>query len=163
MLASHYYLARMLLHRPALVFATLFDSKSQAGESAQGMMHVQESIEASISSAKSIVNLTHDAYFDRCPEVKFDGSLASFLVSACVTLLYDVLDPKITHDYARTTFAVVERGIKCLDQIQHVGPTSGKAVSIDVMKVAKDALRSARTDSQLLDENLVDFFPWLQL
>lgn len=160
-LGNQYYLARMLMHRPALVFVTFFNSKAEAEERAAGTMDLQESIDACISSAKSIVELNYDAFFHRFPGVKFDGSSSTYLVTACVTLLYDVLDAETTPEYARSTFTVVERGIKCLDQIEHVGPTNGKALSLDVMKVAKDALRSAQTVNQL-DENVMNFFPWLQ-
>lgn len=161
LLGCHYYLLRVLMHRPALVFATFFNSKAEAEERGAGAMHVHDSIEASISSAKCIINLTHDAYSHRCSKIKFDGTLAAFLVSACVTLLYDVLDPGTSPEYARETFSVVERGIQCLDQLQHVGPINGKILSLDIMKVAKDALQSSRADSQL-NEDLVDLFPWLQ-
>lgn len=161
LLGCHYYLLRMLMHRPALVFATFFNSKAEAEERGAGAMHVYDSIEASISSARCIINLTHDAYSHRCSKIKFDGTLAAFLVSACVTLLYDVLDPGTSPEYGRETFSVVERGIQCLDQLQHVGPINGKILSLDIMKVAKDALQSTRADSQL-DEDLVGLFPWLQ-
>ncbi|OJJ79303.1 fungal specific transcription factor domain-containing protein [Aspergillus glaucus CBS 516.65] len=161
LLGCHYYLLRVLMHRPALVFATFFNSKAEAEERGAGAMHVHDSIEASISSARCIINLTHDAYSHRCSKIKFDGTLAAFLVSACVTLLYDVLDPGTSPEYARGTFSVVERGIQCLDQLQHVGPINGKILSLDIMKVAKDALQSSLADSQL-NEDLVDLFPWLQ-
>lgn len=160
-LGNHYHFVRMLMHRPALVFVTFFHSKAEAEDRTAGTMNLQQSIDATISSAQSIVDLNYDVFFHRCPSVKFDGLLATFLVSACVTLLYDVLDSKTTPEYARNAFTVVERGIKCLDQIQHIGPTNGKALSLDVMKVAKDALRSAQSMNQL-DENVVNFFPWLQ-
>ncbi|KAF3015182.1 hypothetical protein E8E15_004432 [Penicillium rubens] len=160
-LGNHYYLVRMLMHRPALVFATFFNSKAEAQERAAGTMDIKESIDASISSARSIIDLNYDVFFRRYPGVKFDGSLATFLVSACVNLLYDVLDSDMTAQYARNTFTVVERGIQCLDQIQHVGPTTGKALSLDVMKVAKDALGSNQSLGDL-DENMTSFFPWLQ-
>lgn len=161
LLGCHYYITRMLMHRQALVFATFFNSKAEAEERGGGAMHVHDSIEASISSARSMIDLSHNAYSRRCPKIRFDGSMASFLVSACVTLLYDVLDPGTSPEYARETFGVVERGIQCLDQLQHVGPINGKTLSLDIMKVAKDALQSSRADSQL-DEDLVDLFPWLQ-
>lgn len=160
-LGNHYYLVRMLMHRPALVFATFFNSKAEAQERAAGTIHIKGSIDASISSARSIIDLNYDVFFRRYPGVKFDGSLATFLVSACVNLLYDVLDSDMTAQYARNTFTVVERGIQCLDQIQHVGPTTGKALSLDVMKVAKDALGSSQSLGDL-DENMTSFFPWLQ-
>lgn len=161
LLGCHYYITRILMHRQSLVFATFFNSKAEAEERGGGAMHAHDSIEASISSARSLIDLSHNAYSRRCPKIRFDGSMASFLVSAGVTLLYDVLDPGTSPEYARETFGVVERGIQCLDQLQHVGPINGKTLSLDIMKVAKDALQSSRADSQL-DEDLVDLFPWLQ-
>lgn len=161
MLGNNYYLVRMLMHRPALVFATFFNSRGEAQERAAATMDLAKSIDASVSSAKCIINLNYDAFFHRYPGVKFDGTLATFLVSACVTLLYDVLGPETDIEYSKDIIAVVERGIKCLDLIEHIGPTTGKALSLDVMRVAKDALRSAQTVSQL-DQNVMNFFPWLQ-
>ncbi|KAJ5335528.1 hypothetical protein N7452_007931 [Penicillium brevicompactum] len=160
LLGCHYYLVRMLMHRPALVYATFYKSKAEAEDQAAGAMKVQESIDLSVSSAKRTVDLTYTTFFHRYPNVKFDGSLAAFLVSACVTLLYDVLDPETTHEYARDTFTVVDRGIECLDQIQHVGQTTGKALSLDVMKFAKDAFLSTQNQS-ILDDDLIGYFPWL--
>lgn len=160
-LGCHYYLVRMLMHRPALVYATFYKSKGEAEDQAAGAMKVQESIDASVSSAKRIVDLSYTTFFRRYPNVKFDGSLAALLVSACITLLYDILDPETTPEYARDTFTVVDRGIECLDQIQHVGPTTGKAVSLDVMKVAKDAFLCAQNQS-IIDDDLIGTFPWLQ-
>ncbi|PYH90907.1 hypothetical protein BO71DRAFT_412213 [Aspergillus ellipticus CBS 707.79] len=151
----------MLMHRPASVFATFYTSKAAARKAHQcaNSMDMCQSIDISIMSAKRIVELAHDVYFHRYPQLKFDGSLATFLVSACVTLLYDVLDPETTSQYAKQTFHIVEQGIKCIDHIQHIGPTTGKAVSLDIMKAAKDALLSTRSD--FLDESLVGDFHWL--
>lgn len=160
-LGVNYYLVRMLMYRPALVFSTFFNSEAEAEESLDGIMHIRESIEASITSAKNIINLVHEVYFKRYTQARFDGNLATFLASACITLLYSVLDSNSGLDYACDIFAVVERGIECLDQVQHIGPTSGKFMSLDIMKVAKDALLSvqARMSSA---EDLNGAFPRLQ-
>lgn len=64
-------------------------------------------------------------------------------------------------EHAREVFAAVERAVECLDQIQHVGPTSGKAVSLDVMRIAKEALRSTTADVEL-SQDLFGTFPWLE-
>ncbi|GAQ36292.1 hypothetical protein EURHEDRAFT_417052 [Aspergillus niger] len=148
MIGAHYYTTRMLLHRPALVFATLFDSGSDAEKCSSGTMHINDSIEISVESAKNLINLVYDVFFQRYPNVKFDGTPATFLVSACITLLYYVLEHKFDADYVRNTFSIVEKGIRCLDQLQHIGPTSGKAISLDIMKVAKDAFLSINNNSQ---------------
>lgn len=47
--------------------------------------------------------------------------------------------------HATGAFATVERGIQCLDdieEIEHIGLLTGKAISMDIMTVAKDALVS---------------------
>lgn len=136
----------MLLHRPALVFATLFDSELEAENCSSGTMQIHDSIKLSVKSAESLINLAHNVYFHRYPDVKFDATPATFLVSACITLLYEVLEHKFHTDYVRDTFSAVERGIQCLDQLQHIGPTSGKAISLDIMKVAKDAFLSIESN-----------------
>lgn len=160
-LGNQFYFTRMLIYRPALVFATFLNSQHKAQGQVTEDPQLCGSINEAISSAQSIVQLNHDVYFQRYPEARFDGSSASLLVSACVTLLYDVLDPMTTSDNARKIFASVERAIKCLDQINHIGPTSGKALSLDVMKIAKNTLQSTREDSALSDD-LLSSFPWLQ-
>ena len=119
------------------------------------------SIQETIKAASNIIDLTHDVYIRRFPRARFDGASAAILVSACITLLYDVLDPKTNEDHAKFVFTAVERGVECLDQIHHVGHTTGKAVSLDVMKIAKEALRSATVDPEL-SQNLFGEFPWLQ-
>ncbi|KAE8142483.1 hypothetical protein BDV38DRAFT_294355 [Aspergillus pseudotamarii] len=160
-LGNQFYFTRMLIYRPALVFATFLNSQHKVQGHVTQDPQLCGSIHEAISSAQSIVQLNHDVYFQRYPEARFDGSSASLLVSACVTLLYDVFDPMTTSDNARKIFASVERAIKCLDQINHIGPTSGKALSLDVMKIAKDTLQSTREDSALSDD-LLSSFPWLQ-
>ncbi|GFF51787.1 hypothetical protein IFM46972_09381 [Aspergillus udagawae] len=73
---------------------------------------------------------------------------------------YDVLDPRTAPEHAKATFSTVERGIECLYEIQHVGPLTGKLISTDIMKMAKDALTSMG-DSFGTDLDLFDSFPWL--
>ena len=142
MMGVHYYIVRMLLHRQALVFTTLFDSQSDAEDCSSGIMQISDSIEISVQSAESLINLAHDVFFHRHPSMKFDGSVATLLVSACITLLFYLLGHKFNPEDVRKKFAIVEKGIRCLDQLQHIGPTSGKAISQDIMKVAKDAYLS---------------------
>ncbi|RAK95482.1 Zn(II)2Cys6 transcription factor [Aspergillus ibericus CBS 121593] len=155
-----YYVVRMLLFRPCLVMSTFFSSVSEA-QIATGCAELQSCINASTSAACNLVHLAHDVYFRRFPDIRYDGALASFLISACLTLLYDV--PNLGNDpvRARKTFTVVEKAIKCLDEIEHTGYTSGKALSLDLMKVAKQAVLAA---DPVVDTNqvLVDEFPWLE-
>ncbi|EAU34335.1 predicted protein [Aspergillus terreus NIH2624] len=159
-LGFSYYVVRMLLYRPALVMTTFFASTAEAQQSAEGCIDLRACIDASTSAARNLVNLAYDVYFRRFPDIRYDGALASFIVSSCMTLLYDVLNLGSDPDRARQTFAVVERGIRCLDEIEHVGYTTGKAMSVDLMKVAKQAVLAA---DPVVDTNqaLVDSFPWL--
>ncbi|KAA8648909.1 hypothetical protein EYZ11_006302 [Aspergillus tanneri] len=155
-----YYVLRMLLYRPALVLTTFFSSPAEAQQTAVCGVDIQASIDASTAAARNLVNLAHDVYFRRFPDIRYDGALASFLVSATMTMLYDVLNLGTEPDRARQTFAVVEKGIRCLDEIEHAGYTTGKALSMDLMKVAKQAVQAA---DPVVDTNqvLVDSFPWL--
>lgn len=160
-LGCHYYFIRMLMHRHALLFAAFFDSREEAQRSAGDRFNIDLSIQETTKAASNIIDLIHDVYFRRYPRARFDGASATILVSACITLLYDVLDPKTNADHAKFVFAAVERGVECLDQIHHVGHTTGKAVSLDVMNIAKDALHSTTVDPEL-SQNLFGEFPWLQ-
>ncbi|KAH8428456.1 fungal specific transcription factor domain-containing protein [Aspergillus melleus] len=159
-LGFSYYVLRMLLYRPALVLTTFFSSPAEAQQSAVCGVDIQACINASTSAARNLVNLAHDVYFRRFPDIRYDGALASFLVSATMTMLYDVLNLGTEPDRARQTFAVVEKGIQCLDEIEHTGYTTGKVLSMDLMKVAKQAVQAA---DPVIDTNqvLVDSFPWL--
>lgn len=160
-LGCYYYFVRMLMHRPALLYAAFFDSREEAQKSAGDTFNIHFSILETIQAAINVIDLTHDVYFRRYPRARVESTSATLLVSACVTLLYDVLDPKTSVDHAKNVFAAVERGVACIDQIHHVGHTTGKAVSLDVMKIAKNALNSTAVDSEL-SENLFGAFPWLQ-
>ncbi|KAE8154352.1 hypothetical protein BDV25DRAFT_147990 [Aspergillus avenaceus] len=160
-LGNQFYFTQMLIYRPALILATFLNSQHKSKGHVTDDPDFARYISEAISSAQNIVQLNHDLYFQRYPEAKFDGSSATMLVSACVTLLYDVLDPTATSDNTKEVFVAVERAIKCLDQIKHIGPTSGKALSLDVMKIAKDTLRSTHEENSL-SEDLLSSFPWLQ-
>lgn len=47
-----------------------------------------------------------------------------------------------------------------MDKIDHIGTTTGRAISLDVMKVAKDALFSTEAEMRL-GSNLIEDFAWL--
>ncbi|KAB8223376.1 fungal-specific transcription factor domain-containing protein [Aspergillus novoparasiticus] len=155
-----YNVVRMLLYRPALVLTTFFTSTSEAQRVAAGCIRLQECIDNSTAAARNLISLAHDVYFRRFPDIRYDGALASYMVSAIMTLLYDVLNLGTEPDKAHETFAVVEQGIRCLDDIEHTGYTVGKVLSMDLMKVAKQAVLAA---DPVVDTNqvLVDSFPWL--
>lgn len=156
-----FYTLRLLLHRPVLLFTTNFSCNLEAQAHAPGVIQLQESIIASNTCAKNIIQFAHESLFTRLPVARSDGSLASYLVAACVTLLYEVLDPAITPVYAKETFTAVEKAIKCLDCMKHLGPTTGKALSADIMYMAQNALSSSSGDLGI-DQHLMDEFPWLE-
>lgn len=160
-LGCSYYFLRMLIHRPALLFSSFFRSREEAQSQAGEAFDLDVSVWETITAATNIINLAHDVYFKRHPRARFEGSSATLLVSACVTLLYDVLDPSTHADHAKDVLTVVERAVECLDNIHHVGHTSGKSVSLDVMRIAKDTLRSTTIDTEI-NQNLLSSFPWLQ-
>ncbi|KAE8348399.1 fungal-specific transcription factor domain-containing protein [Aspergillus coremiiformis] len=155
-----YNVVRTLLYRPALVLTTFFKSTSEAQQIAAGCICLQQCIDNSTAAARNLISLAHDVYFRRFPDIRYDGALASYMVSAIMTLLYDVVNLGTEPDKARNTFAVVEQGIKCLDDIERTGYTVGKVLSMDLMKVAKQAVLAA---DPVVDTNqaLVDSFPWL--
>ncbi|CAI7598278.1 unnamed protein product [Penicillium palitans] len=152
-----YHLTKLMMHRPSLVLITLH---THSGEPSPDMPSLQKSCDTAISSAKCIVDLAHQAIFTRIQVIQNDASVASFVMSACVTLLYNVIEPSVTSTYAKDIFSHVERAIHCLDKMDHVGPTTGKALSVDVMKCAKDALMLSNSDIRF-DHTMIDEFPWL--
>ncbi|KAF2138906.1 uncharacterized protein K452DRAFT_300956 [Aplosporella prunicola CBS 121167] len=155
-LGIEFYLTRVLIHRPALISAAVFGYDDDPHKTAA----LQKSIDTACSSATSLVKLVSEACHKRAPGIIQDGGVAFYLISACVTLLYDVLDPKTLPDRAKATFEVVESGIQCLDKMAHVGPTTGKALSLEIMKVAKGALCSGSEDVGL-GGDFTEIFPWL--
>lgn len=90
-----------------------------------------------------------------------DHSFKFFIVSACLTLLFEVLDSETTPAHATEAFHTVEKGLQCLDRINHLGSTTGRAISLDVMRIAKDALFSTEAETRL-GSNLVEDFAWLK-
>ncbi|PYH99736.1 hypothetical protein BO71DRAFT_424804 [Aspergillus ellipticus CBS 707.79] len=132
-----YHTMWMLTHRPVLVFTTFFSSNLEAQSHAPGIIQLQQSRDA-----------------------RFDGSLASYLVAACITLLYEVLDPATALIHARETFSVVEQAIQCLDGMKHLGPRTGRDLSADIMRMAKNALFSSH-QSYSANQAMLQF-PWLR-
>ncbi|RDW60636.1 hypothetical protein BP6252_12019 [Coleophoma cylindrospora] len=155
-----HYLVQILIHRPALVSATLFASKENTKDIGEQLFDIPTSVATTISAAKSLIGLAHDAIFRRRPAIKQDSGAAFFIVSACVTLLYEVLGPEISASYAKETFGFVEKAVQCLDQMGYVGPTSAKDISVEIMKVAKDAFNSSSIQGER-NEDLTGAFPWL--
>ncbi|KAG9675633.1 hypothetical protein KCU95_g16341, partial [Aureobasidium melanogenum] len=159
-LGATYHIACILMMRPALVYVTFFESKQQAQDSIGDRIDIQRDIKRTVSSAKDLISLVHDGFFNRCLAMRRDGNMVYFIVSACLVLLFDVLDTETTSAHATEVFQEVEKGLKCLDQIDHIGSTTGRAISLDVMKIAKDALKSTEPTTHL-GTNLMESFTWL--
>ncbi|KAF7884884.1 hypothetical protein EAF00_010702 [Botryotinia globosa] len=75
-----------------------------------------------------------------------DSGVAYNIVGACLTLLYDVLGgpKKSCAGNVAATFKAVEDGLRCLSFMEHPGPKIGGTLSSLIMRVAKDAFRSAQ-------------------
>ncbi|KAJ9627929.1 hypothetical protein H2203_003148 [Taxawa tesnikishii (nom. ined.)] len=155
-----YYITQILIFRPALVYATFFDSLTLAQDSIGDRIDIRKYMDLALLSAKNLIGLAHDVFFVRCPSFKRDGNMAFFIISACLTLLFEVLDAETTPAHATEVFHIVEKGLQCLDKIDHIGTTTGRAISLDVMKVAKDALFSTEAEMRL-GSNLIEDFAWL--
>lgn len=157
-----YHLIHILIHRPALTYATFFASRAEAQTTAGSLFDINASVAASVTSAKAIIHIANEVCCNRAPNLKSDGSVAFFLLVSSITLLYDVLDPGTTPSYARATFEVVESAIHTLGTMQHVGPNNSKELSLDIMKFAKDALASSSGEEVSLERDLTGSFPWLR-
>ncbi|KAJ5691714.1 hypothetical protein N7488_012449 [Penicillium malachiteum] len=156
-----FHLVRMMNHRPALLSSTLFPPSQGSPRLSETRSFLQRSINISVDSAKEIIEIASNAIFQRATCIRNDASVANYILSACVTLLFNVLSSSVTAAYARHIFVSVEQGIHCLDQTEHMGPITGKAISMDIMKSAKDALALSNSD-QYLEDDLAEIFPWLK-
>lgn len=155
-----YHLVRLLIFRPSLVYATFFTSLAAAQESIGNQMVLKINIDNCISSAKMIIDLAHDSFFNRCPNLCQDGHLASAVITACLTLLFDVLDAQTTLLHANEVFGFVDRSLECLCKVDHIGSTTGRAMSMEVMRTAKEALYANELEASLL-RDLSHNFTWL--
>ncbi|RAL14754.1 uncharacterized protein BO97DRAFT_412058 [Aspergillus homomorphus CBS 101889] len=61
---------------------------------------------------------------------------------------------------ADSVFKTVERGIQCLGEIEHIVPLTGKAIIMDALQLAKNALVFIKPFFEP-DQTLVDSFPCL--
>ncbi|GME30821.1 c6 transcription factor [Neofusicoccum parvum] len=145
----------------ALTYATFFPSRAEAQRTAGNLFDIQTSIAVSVTCAKSIIHIASELCSRRNPDMKQDGGVSFYLLIACITLLFDVLDPATTPEYAKATFEAVESGIQVLDTMQHIGPNNSKELSLDIMKFAKDAVLSGGEDIDL-ERDLTGSFPWLR-
>jgi len=71
-----YHITCILIYRPAIIYVTFFDSLALAQESIGDRIDIQKNIDLAVLSAKSLIALTHDAFFNRCPAMKRDGNMA---------------------------------------------------------------------------------------
>ncbi|KAL1310665.1 hypothetical protein AAFC00_000931 [Neodothiora populina] len=155
-----YHITRILIFRPALIYVTFFDSLALAQASIGDRIDIKENMDLAVQSARSLINLTYTAFSVRCPSLRRDGNLVPFIVSACLTLLFEILDSEATPAHATEVFHMVDKGLQCLDKVDHIGSITGKNISLDVMRIAKDALLSTEAQSRL-ESNIVEDFAWL--
>ncbi|EWY79904.1 hypothetical protein FOYG_16969 [Fusarium oxysporum NRRL 32931] len=152
---------RMLIHRPALVFTTFFSSITEA--QSHTALQLRHSIELCVGSAKSVIRFTYESMSSRVPEARSDGSSAIFLVTACLTLLFYVLDPSITLDSVRDGFLAVNQAMQCLEDMRHLGPAIGKKLSLDIMNMAQNIISSPIGQALVAeDQGLMAEYPWLE-
>ncbi|GIC94521.1 fungal specific transcription factor domain-containing protein [Aspergillus udagawae] len=145
-----YYLTHMLMHRPSLMYTTFFNSIEEAENNSTGPLRIKESMDASINAARCLINLAHDVYLRRFPDIRSDGTMATFLASACITLLMMFWIRELHRSTPRLRSLRSNAGLSaCM-----------KSSITDIMKMAKDALTSMG-DSFGTDLDLFDSFPWL--
>ncbi|KAM0159508.1 hypothetical protein ACHAPG_003526 [Botrytis cinerea] len=150
-LGLHYYHCIILIHRPALVFLSKHASKAEALTAAQelGYRDIFGFVEKAICASKKIIALALDTYNTRATSMRQDSGVAYNIVGACLTLLYDVIGgpKKSCAGNVADTFKAVEDGLRCLSFMEHPGPKIGGTLSSRIMRVAKDAFRSAQGPS----------------
>lgn len=155
-----YYIAQILIFRSALIYGSFFKTLVQAQQTLGQRIDLRRDTDLGLSAAKSLIHLAHDGFFRRCPSFQRDGNISFFIISACITLLFEVLDPAATPTHVTDVFHIVEKGLQCLDKIDYVGSTTGRAISHDVMAIAQAALFSTEATIRL-ESSLVDEFSWL--
>ncbi|THV53676.1 hypothetical protein BGAL_0044g00010 [Botrytis galanthina] len=147
-LGLHYYHCIVLIHRPAIAFVSKYASKVEALGAAQelGFTDIFDSVEKAMSASKKLIALALDAYNTRATPMRQDSGVAYNIMGACLTLLYDVLGgpKKSCAGNVAATFKAVEDGLRCLSFMEHPAPKIGGTLSSLIMRVAKDAFRSAQ-------------------
>ncbi|KAL3454993.1 fungal-specific transcription factor domain-containing protein [Aspergillus heterothallicus] len=158
-----YHLTRVIMYRPLLQFRSLFptveDSQAFAAPSSA---NIQAGIASSIESSKLMIQLAYDVYSRRCPEVMYDTRIMSCSVYACVTLLYNILDPGPENDIAqvRETIDTVGLAVQCLNSVSNVRTAVAAQISTDIVDSVKAAWTAAGYTVDL-DPGLIDILPWL--
>lgn len=104
----------MMTHRPALVSSSSCTASKIDEKDSVTLGSMQISIGMSIESAKEMTEIASNAIFQRVTRIRNDDSVADYIVSACMTLLYTVTSSSVTTMCARIFFSSVERGIYCL-------------------------------------------------
>lgn len=69
-----YHMTRILIFRPALIYVTFFDSLALAQESIGDLIDIKKDMELAIESATNLIDLTYDAFFNRCTSLRRDGN-----------------------------------------------------------------------------------------
>ncbi|KAF7899188.1 uncharacterized protein EAF01_008401 [Botrytis porri] len=121
-----------LIHRPALISVCKHATKAEALAAARelGFTDIFGCVEKVLCASKKLIALALEAYNTRATSMRQDSGVAYNVVGACLTLLYDVI--------------AVEDDLRCLSSMEHSGPKIGGTLSSRIMRVAKDAFRSAQ-------------------
>ncbi|KAL5335199.1 hypothetical protein BJX70DRAFT_330901 [Aspergillus crustosus] len=157
-----YYLTRLVMYRPVLQFTSLYKSRQEAQLVAGDSIEVELSIQQALSSSTQLIKLAYDVYYRRHPEVMYDTKMVSFLVYACVTLLYSVLEPspEITVEQVREAFETVNLAIECLNSAPNIRTTGARKVSAKVIDAVKAAWGAAGHSIEL-EDGIADILPWI--
>lgn len=70
-----YHMTLMLMYRPALIYVTFFDSLTLAQESIGDLIDIKKDMNVAIDAATSLIDLTCDVFFNRCPPLRRDGNI----------------------------------------------------------------------------------------
>ncbi|KAI3401443.1 hypothetical protein diail_10877 [Diaporthe ilicicola] len=146
-----YYHCRILIYRPLVCFASMHSTNAEAAAEATllGISDLQGSIARAMEASEALIGLALEAFTTRVRDMHQDAGVAYYVMGACLTLLYRVLDgpARTSSADATTIFNLVQDGIRCLDLMNHHGPRASKmTLSERIVTAAKDAFWSARED-----------------
>ncbi|KAL4886098.1 hypothetical protein BJY04DRAFT_98811 [Aspergillus karnatakaensis] len=155
-------LTHLVMYRPILLFASLYRTRQEAQNIAGDGINVRQSIANAVSSSKLLIQLAHDVYYRRYPETMYDTKVVSFIIYACVTMLFNVLepDPEITVEDVRDTLDTVKLAIQCMTSAPNKRTTGARKVGTKVIDAVKAAW-SAAGHSLDMDEGVTELLPWI--
>ncbi|KAL4863515.1 fungal-specific transcription factor domain-containing protein [Aspergillus spectabilis] len=157
-----YYLTNSVMHRPFLLFTSLYKTRQEAQNVAGDSVNIEVSIANAVTSSSLLIKLAYDVYYRRHPEVMYDAKMVSFLIYACVTLLYNVLepDPEITTDHVREALEMVNLAIQCMSSTPNARTIGARKVGAKVVDEVKAAWGAAGHFFDM-DDGMADILPWL--